>query len=99
MKMMLGIIFLTSGLLAGCGASTNSKNALTVNEYTQSDIGTYLERVGCELSTHNRGNQKIEITVKKCSSISNHDAIRYIKENLVDTRKTTKPLIYFKSGR
>ncbi|MCM2535860.1 hypothetical protein NDK43_30715 [Neobacillus pocheonensis] len=86
MKKLIGIILLAGGFLVGCGTNTVSENAKVVNEYTQSDIGTKLEKIGCEFSTNHLDEKQIKITVNKCSSISNHDAITYIKENLADKR-------------
>jgi hypothetical protein len=73
MKKNFGIILTSAGLLVGCGTNTISENAKSVNEYTQSDIGTKLEKVGCELSTNKQDGKHIELTVNNCSTISNND--------------------------
>jgi hypothetical protein len=99
MKKVFGIILSAAGLLAGCGMNAVSQDAKMVNNYTQSDIGTNLEKIGCKLSSNKRGGRGVEITVNNCSSITNNDAITYIKENLVHSRDHIKPLIFFKNGR
>jgi hypothetical protein len=99
MKKAFGVILSSVGLLAGCGTNAVSQNAKIVNNYTQSDIGTHLERLGCELSTNKRGGRGMEISVDHCSSITNNDAITYIKDNLVRSNDHIKPLIYFKKGK
>jgi hypothetical protein len=99
MKKVFGVFLLSAGLLAGCGTNAVSQNAQIVNDYTQSDVGTHLEKLGCELFTNKRGGRGMEITVDKCSSITNNDAITYIKDNLVRSNDHLKPLIYLKKGR
>lgn len=99
MKRFLGILLSSAGILAGCGTNALSNHAQLVNEYTQSDIGTNLEKLGCQFSTAKPAGKQVAITVHNCSSISNHDAMTHIRENLVDRQDNIKPLIYFKNGR
>lgn len=99
MKKILGIILSSAGILAGCGMNAVSQDAKIVNDYTQSDIGTNLEKLGCKISTNQREGKRVEISVNDCSSITNNDAIIYIKENLVHSKDHLKPLIFFKNGR
>lgn len=96
MKKFMGIILSAVGLLAGCGMNAISDDAKVVNDYTKSDIGTNLEKLGCKLSTKKLNGNQVEINVNKCSSISNNDARNYINENLVNRNDYIKPLIYFK---